>query len=556
MWHVAFSSTTAGTAVILTTILAPALRAQDPRTQSQTSAVQRLTHDSTARQTVSGRMRDLRCRGKPGIDIRVHQESSPRTPSLVTMVLRYELPKETRTLGQVGMGTVDYGVSLQLIPGSCTWRYDGSKDIPFEPGVVYFDIPRDGQSGRAPGARDTTIDVAMNFPDVVSLPRYLSDSTRYWGFYVDDVTNVSISFGPRGRPAPPITFGAGTRDTAAGATTRSGTHASADLTTSKPATARGSTTVRAPTATDKVTAPKPNSVTGPGAVSTASPTRKDPPLPDARTSGNRTAATATVVRAPLQLQGVSTVLGGFTIRFSARANASPTLLYSTEKPVRDRQTGEWAFPGGRPAYGPQEVGGLTGKPVLLPGSPAVVAGTQAEVVRRSTDAFRAQYTATSRPRTVGRGMVYHYIVTVPATPDFSHEQYVGQLTTVSQTVRTTITSFTVLKSSIYAKDLKYDFVAWTDVGRGGPFEPCQSATCANTGDYLRLLVFATPPQTSGSVFTTPGWNTQGSVIMGIARQEFDLRTIPDDRPLRAFTLRSPSGEIEFEVQGTLEVVRR
>ena len=555
MWHVTFSSATAGTALVLTTILTPALRAQDPRTQSQTSAVQRLTHDSSARQTVSGRIRELRCRGKPGIDIRVHQESSPRTPRLITMVLRYELPKETRTLGQVGMGTVDYGVSLQLIPGSCTWRYAGAKDIPFEPGVVYFDIDRDAQPFAAAGARDTSIDVAMNFPDAVSLPHYLSDSTRYWGFYVDDVTNVSISFGPRGRPAPPIVFGAGARDTAAGATTRSGAHARTDSTTSRPATARGSTTVRAPTATDKVTAPKPNSVTGPvgGPVSTASPARS---LPDARTSGNATAATATVVRAPLQLQGFSTVLGGFTIRFSARANASPTLLYSTDKPVRDRQTGEWAFPGGRAATGPQEVGGLTGKPVLLPGSPAVVAGTQAEVVRRSADAFRAQYTATSRPTTVGRGMVYHYIITVPATPDFSQEQYVGQLTTVSQTVRMTITSFTVLKSSIYAKDLKYDFVAWTDVGRGGPFDVCQSATCENTGDYLRLLVFATPPQTSGSVFTTPGWNTQASVIMGIARREFDLRTIPDDRPLRAFTLRSPSGDIEFEVQGTLEVVRR
>ena len=162
----------------------------------------------------------------------------------------------------------------------------------------------------------------------------------------------------------------------------------------------------------------------------------------------------------------------------------------------------------------------------------------------------------SRPRTVGRGKVYHYIITVPATSGFSDEQFVGQLTTVSQTVRMTITSFTILKTSIYARELKYDFVAWTDVGRGGPFEVCQGATCANTGDYLRLLVFATPPQTSGSVFTTPGWNAQGSVIMGIARQEFDLRTIPDDRPLRAFTFRSPSGEIEFEVQGTLEVVRR
>jgi hypothetical protein len=185
-----------------------------------------------------------------------------------------------------------------------------------------------------------------------------------------------------------------------------------------------------------------------------------------------------------------------------------------------------------------------------------VAGTQALVVRQSTQAFRAQYTATSRPRTVGRGAVYHYIITVPASPDVAQEQYVGQLSTVSQSVRTTITSFTILKSSIYAKNLKYDVVTWTDVGGGGPFDVCQGATCANAGDYLRLLVYATPPQTSGSVFTTPGWNAQPSVITGIARRQFDLRTIPDSRPVRPFTLRAQSGEIEFEVQGTLEVVRR
>ena len=521
MWHVRFLSRVAGAAFIQATVLSPALHAQ------------------------SGTTRDLRCRGKPGIDIRVHQDPSPRTSSLVTMVLRYERPRETRTLEQGSMGSLNYGVSLQLIPGSCTWRYDGVTNIPLEPGVVYFDIDRDAQAWKAPSARDTTIDVAMNFPDVVSLTRYLSDSTRYWGFYVDDVTNLSISYGARGRPAPPIAFGDGVRDTAAGATIRSG------ATTNRPATGRGSTTVRAPTATDKMN----STGRGSGPVSTASPVRNDPPLPGARPSGNATAATATVVRAPIQLQGVSTVLGGFTIRFSARANASPIVRYSTEKPIR--QSGDWVFPGGRPATGPEAVGGgLTGKPVLLPGSPAVPAGTEAEVVRRSADTFRAQYTATSRPGTVGRGTVYHYIITVPATTDFSQEQFVGQLTTVSQTVRMAITSFTILKTSIYARDLTYDFVAWTAGASGGPWDGCQNATCENTGDYLRLLVFATPPQTSGSVFTTPGWNTPASVIMGIARREFDLRTIPDDRPLRAFTLRSPAGDIEFEVQGTLEVVRR
>jgi hypothetical protein len=451
------------------------------------------------------------------------------------------------------MGSLDYGTSLQLIPGSCTWRYDGATNIPIEPGVLYFDIDRNAQAYAA--ARDTSIDVAMNFPDAVSLPRYLSDSTRYWGFYVDDVTNVSISFGPRGRPAPPIVFGAGPRDTTSGATTSSGTHA---VSTSKPATGRGSTTVRAPTITDKVSGQKPSPASRPGAgpLSKASPTRTDPPLPGDRPSGNPTAGTATVVRAPLQLQGVSTVLGGFTLRFSARANAMPTVLYHYEEPIRDPQSRDWIFPGGQRALPPRDIQKPGGGVIAMPGSPGIEAGNHADVVRRSTQGFRSQYSATSTLGTVGRGMVYHYIITVPATDDVSQEQFVGQLTTASQAVRTTITSFKILKTSIYAKDLEYDFVAWTDNGRGGPFNVCQSATCENTGDHLRLLVYATPPQTSGSVFVSPGWNAQASVIMGIARREFDLRTIPAGGPPRAFTLRSPPGDIEFEVHVTLDVVRR
>ena len=142
----------------------------------------------------TGQTRELVCRGKPGIDLRVEQDPSPRRADHVAMVLRYERPKEVRSVGQEGMGTVDYGRSVQFIPGSCTWNSGGFEGVPPEPGVVYFDLPRDAQTHAGAGQRDTTVNAAVAFPDLVSVPRYLSDSSRFWLFYVNDATNVSISF--------------------------------------------------------------------------------------------------------------------------------------------------------------------------------------------------------------------------------------------------------------------------------------------------------------------------------------------------------------------------
>lgn len=443
-------------------------------------------------QTPSGITRELKCRGKPNIDLRIDREPSPRDPRFVAMVLRYERPPRTRAFSQEGMGLVDHGAAIQWAPGTCTWNTMGLKEIPPEPGVVYFDLPRDAQSWARPGSRDTTIDAARLFPDVATLPRYLADSSRYWVFFVDDATNFSNSFGawPRG----------------------------------------GGLAIAAPPATT-------DSAVGraAGPVTKASPVRSDPPLPGARPPGNPTAATAAVARAPLKLEGVITALDRFVIRFSARANASPTVRYSTEKPVGDPRTGRWSFPGG-----------------VLQGSGAVEAGVAARVVKRSTQGFRAQYTASSR-LTPERGRLYYYIITVPGGPDVPQEQYAGQLTTTSQTVRATITTFTVLRSSIGLSNLHHDFLAWTD--SAGTFRACDNGPCVNAGNRLRLLVYA-KPRLGPNTGALPTWTSLPGVNTGIARREFDLRTIPDTRPLRAFTLRSEAGAIEFEVQGTLEVVRR
>ena len=218
MSHVSIYGLT-GTMLLLAAFAA---EAQEPHSQSQTSVVRQLSRDGSATRTVSGRTRELRCRGKPGIDMRIHQDSSPRYPHFVTMVLRYEPATPTRSVGQEGMGLVDYGMSLALLPGMCTWNAGAIADIPPEPGVVYFDLRRDAQAWAAPGARDTTITAAVNWPDIVTLPRYFNDPERYWIFYVDDVMNVSISFGawqsgalafpgsgtrPAPAPAPAGTFG-------------------------------------------------------------------------------------------------------------------------------------------------------------------------------------------------------------------------------------------------------------------------------------------------------------------------------------------------------------
>ena len=219
----------AGTMLIMAT--APGAAAQVPHTQPRTSAVQQLGLDSSRTTNVTGRLRELKCRGKPGIEMRVHQDPSPRQPDLVTMVLRYEKLKVTYPLRQVGMGSVEDGRSVHFQPGGCTWAASGD-GFQTEPGIVYFDLPRDAQAHAV--ARDTTIEGAVYFPDVASLPRYMSDSSRFWVFYVDDVSNVSISFGrwplggapaptsrPVPAPAPTGGFGGTLRSGAPGAETTS-----------------------------------------------------------------------------------------------------------------------------------------------------------------------------------------------------------------------------------------------------------------------------------------------------------------------------------------------
>ena len=131
-----------------------------------------------------GRIRELSCRGKAGIALKVDLDPSPRDTADVVMSLDY-----TRS-------TAVIRDSLQLLaPGSCTWNSYGFEGYPVEPGRLRFDVRRQAQrwSDTATRIMDTTAGAARFFPDPITLPRYLSDPRHYWKFYVDDVTNLAVS---------------------------------------------------------------------------------------------------------------------------------------------------------------------------------------------------------------------------------------------------------------------------------------------------------------------------------------------------------------------------
>ena len=132
------------------------------------------------------RLRELVCRGKPGIDLKITQRPSPADPRLVRMTLRYDRP------------TVQPGANYEnLAPGSCTWNPNAFSGFPPEPGTVQFDVTPEMQEWFASRTRqlDTTYLAAAFFPDTISVRRYLARSDLYWKFFVDDHTTISTSFG-------------------------------------------------------------------------------------------------------------------------------------------------------------------------------------------------------------------------------------------------------------------------------------------------------------------------------------------------------------------------
>jgi hypothetical protein len=635
---------------LLLLALAASAQAQYPPSQARTtSTVGTRFADTAATVPATGALRQLVCRGAEGLQIATVANPSPRSPSQVAVSLSYRRnPKPAGTAYE------------QLEAGACSWNPGADPSLPAESGIVHFDLSPQG---------------AELIPDPATLTQWLNNPRHYWTFFVNDLTNVSISHGAYGatfrvvpgdkpttsRPAAQrrerlrcrgggaATFTRGERKgpnlfamtlsyraaaTAAGPLGKGlepGTCAWADRTdaVAEPGRIEFTTARNAQREQEQSGVPVDSSATAaerwpdvrtipaymtdpahfwtftvsltnpdsalrhaawipsapeapdpqsPGPVATT-PAADDPytspgpsgertsvSLPGGSTTGDRYtpgsastgAATGTVSEASLRLTGVNMVLDRFTIQFSGRPNATPSVRYSTEKPVREPSTGRWFFPEG-----------------VVQGSGAVEGGFRAEVSGGTAQGFRADYVAWSR-LPPARGTLYHYIVTIPASVDAKEEQLTGQFTTLAQHARVVFTQIGVV--STRHEDLSFRFFAVPEgsdpVARAiGPglewkegYHPLdgQVLELPNAPDRLRVLVWGGDFDGALGRQLMPeyDWNLPpkngGSSDENIARHELTIGTSPTERFLTFPFVIEPvyRGFLMFTVHGRVEVTRK
>jgi hypothetical protein len=275
-------------------------------------------------------------------------------------------------------------------------------------------------------------------------------------------------------------------------------------------------------------------------------------------SGSTESSTATAMEAPLRLTAVNTILDRFTIQFSGRPNLTPTVLYSTEKPVREPSTNRWFFPG-----------------AVQQGSGAVEGGFRADVSGGTAQGFRAAYYASSR-LTPARGTLYHYIITLPAAPDAKEEQLTGEFTTLSQHVRVLFTQIGV--SSTRNENMGFRFFAKgeglepvsREIGPGLEWDEGyhvlagQLIEIPNAPDRLRVLVWGGDFTGTVGRQLMPGfdWEMQpengGASDENIARYELTIGGSKADRFVSFPFILEPvyRGLLMFTVHGRVEVTRQ
>lgn len=568
-----------------------------------------------------GRIRALVCRGKPGIVIKIERDPSPDNPRNVRVVLQYEKPTQK----------VDEGFN-NLAPGTCSWNPANFPDVPVEPGVIYFDLPKEAQPWSETGKRliDTTLNAAVHFPDMITLPRYLNDPSKYWLFYVDDKTNFSISYtATKHHPGPPVfteMIGvAGTRQEellcrggpslgftkgsvvgdnrvemrleytvsskppgSMGAGLAPGTcawinpvgivkpPAHIQFTTAGNAqlsqTLKGDPVDRSPTAAEKwpdahtipvymsdpnhywsfktvVNDPatagshsvwKPSIGSGPR---TTSPTDRtsDATKPPDRTKNSTSSAVGRTQS--LEYVTVDRKLDQFSIRFRARKNASPQVRYSTSAPIREPSTGRLYFPGAgyTTGGGVEQIGGFQAAVTLAKPLPLV---SGAEFIGRSH----------LKPQ---RGTAYHFIIRIPKDVNGTEEQYTGQFTTMTQTVRVVLEQVKIVKEP----DGLNSFWSWVLFSADGSSEIETSGKMTldlkNASERVRMIVGAEAEEDAihQDYIGKQHWTLTPKAGMGIAliKHEFDTRSMTPGKRY-PFNLTSMRGmDIEFYISGYVEV---
>ncbi|HEY0677880.1 MAG TPA: hypothetical protein VGD17_06325 [Chitinophagaceae bacterium] len=567
-----------------------------------------------------GATRVLVCRGKPGIVLKVQTDPSPDNPRYVRVVLQYE--RATQKVDE------DFN---NLAPGTCAWNPANWPDVPVEPGIVYFDLPKEAQPWSETVKRliDTTLNAAVHFPDMITLPRYLNDPSKYWLFYVDDKTNFSVSYTAtkhhagapvfteitgvagarqeellcRGGPSLGFTKGSVVGDNrvemqleytvsskppgSMGAGLAPGTcawinpvgivkpPAQIQFTTAGNAqlsqTLRGDPVDRSSTAAEKwpdantipVYMSDPNhywsfktvendpatarshSVWKPSIGSTPRSTTADKTSDATKPRDRNKSSSSSVVGRSQSLEYVTVdrKLDQFSIRFRARKNASAQVRYSTSAPIQEPSTGRLYFPGAgyTGGGGVEQIGGFQAEVSIAKPLPLV---SGAEFVGRSR----------LKPK---RGTVYHFIIRIPKDANGTEEQYTGQFTTMSQTVRVELETVKILKEPPGLNS----YWSWVLFSGDGSGEIATSGNMIldlkNASERVRMIVGAEAEEDAihQEYIGKRHWTLTPKAGMGIAliKHEFDTRSMTPGKRY-PFNLTSMRGmDIEFYISGYVEI---
>lgn len=382
-------------------------------------------------------------------------------------------------------------------PGSCGWA---GSDRP--PGEVLFDERPNAQElqMREGVPIDTSVNAAANgYEDTASIRRYMTVSNHRWRFIYYEEVGVR-AFSDSHGPLPPLTLDALAARPASAATAAS-THPLAET----------------------------------GTIgNVAKPLQAGPRDRHLKSDDE-------LRRMPLQLVGIDRSLDKFGIKFIARPGAAATVAYSVDEPLREPSTGLWFFNHG-----------------AVQGSGAVEGGFRATIREVNVPLAGSNYTATNR-LPIERGQTYHYIISVPASPEQAEQQLTGQFTTMRQDVRITISEIKILSSTMPSADVVWAYSIGDSIARTtgtNLFENAPNRIRLWLGARRGCVLCQDIPSTLTAL---PGKDT------GVAMEEIDLiwkqtMPVPTGWPsgnyTRTLTLHSLPGDIVFEATATIEVFRR